>query len=150
MYLSTHGLRSLSLCSQPSRYSEPSACRPYRSSPAMHPHLFLLFAACTAALAFPGRFHPGNFVATPGRVLTKTFTYDSTKDVEDPCNPVTGDPAKCLKSMEDMAPTYHHPATAEHNYAEAELAAAQEVAEVSGADFDYIYQRGAKKYLSSN
>ena len=109
----------------------------------MQYHLLLLGAILSTALAAP-RYTPGQVCNSPGRVLTKTYTYDSTKDIDDPCNPVTGDPEKCLRSMEEFAPSPNPPSPDRVQVAE-ELAVARSNAEES--DFDILYQKGAKKYL---
>lgn len=110
----------------------------------MQYHLLLLLATAATALAAP-RYNPGRVSSTPGRVLTKTYTYDSTKDLDDPCNPITGDPELCLLSMEDLAPSYNIPSPDREKVAE-ELVDAKAAAE--GSDFDILYQKGAKKYLA--
>ena len=92
----------------------------------------------------PSRYLPGQVNSAHGRVLTKTYTYDSTKDIDDPCNPVTGDPQRCLRSMEELAPTYNPP-TLESPIVNQELAVAQSVAQDSDSDFDFIYSRGPQK-----
>ncbi|KAI5808919.1 hypothetical protein DFH27DRAFT_522311 [Peziza echinospora] len=114
--------------------------------------------ACVAGLPLPGigagnKYfrEPGNGISNglPGRILTKTYTYDSTKDLDDPCNPVTGDPEKCLRSMEPQAEISLAPYASEHDVvAEGELAFAKDIAQASGSDFDYIYQREPKKTTS--
>ncbi|KAF8459061.1 hypothetical protein BGX38DRAFT_1151457 [Terfezia claveryi] len=115
----------------------------------MQYHFLLLLAsvAMATALALPSNSHiiPGTTSTTPGRVLTKTYTYDSTKDLDDPCNPITGDPEKCLRSMEELAPSPNAPSP-ERFYVAEELDVAQKCAE--GSDFDTIYERRAKKLFS--
>jgi len=116
----------------------------------MQYHFLLLLAsvATATALALPSntRGGSGSTSTTPGRVLTKTYTYDSTQDPDDPCNPVTGDPEKCLRSMEDVAPSPSAP-NPERLYVAEELDVAQKAAE--GSDFDTVYERRAKEFLSS-
>lgn len=73
-----------------------------------HHHLLLLLATVATAFAIPSpAYLRGSApVRNPGRVLTKTFTYDSTKDPGDPCNNLNGsvDAEKCFKSMGDLYP----------------------------------------------
>jgi len=115
----------------------------------MRYHFLLLSAsvAMATALALPSnsRGGPGSTSTTPGRVLTKTYTYDSTKDLDDPCNPITGDPERCLRSMEELAPSPNAPSP-ERFYVAEELDIAQKSAK--GSDFDSIYERRAKKVFS--
>lgn len=74
------------------------------------PLLFLLLLLATVATAFaipsPAYIRGPTSGRAPGRVFTKTFTYDSTKDPGDPCNNVNGcvDAEKCFKSMGDLYP----------------------------------------------
>lgn len=112
-----------------------------------HPLLLLASVALTTALALPSNSHvgPGSTSISPGRVLTKTYTYDSTKDLDDPCNPITGDPERCLRSMGDLAPSPNAPSP-ERFYVAEELDAAQKAAD--GTDFDTIFERRVRKFLS--
>lgn len=70
--------------------------------------LLLLLATVAAVFAIPSPVNIRGPTSgrTPGRVLTKTFTYDSTKDPGDPCNNVNGcvDAEKCFKSLGDIYP----------------------------------------------
>ncbi|KAF8421995.1 hypothetical protein EV426DRAFT_607113 [Tirmania nivea] len=94
----------------------------------MQYHFLLLLASVAMAtpLALPSNTRNGSGLTKtiPGRVLTKTYTYDSTKDLDDPCNPITGDPERCLRSMEDLAPRPNAP-NPERFYVAEELGVAQ-------------------------
>lgn len=99
---------------------------------------FVALAALADAAPISGNGRTQN---KPGRVLTKTYTYDSTRDPYDPCNPVTGDQEKCLNSMaDDVYPTYNPPTG--DVYHEAEYANAASAA--ADTDFDLVYSRPPK------
>lgn len=114
----------------------------------MQYHALLLIATVATALAIPTPLaRRPSTGSSPGRVLTKTYSYDSSLDLDDPCNPVTGDPERCLQSMVELAPSPNAPSEDRYRVAE-ELAVAQNLAQ--GSDFDILYERGAKKSQGNN